>query len=343
MLSVVFAPMNHGIGLLTVALTLRRGSTAYFTLKPDMSTLFEDIRLARPTTLAFFPRVLEMIYQHYQNEVAVKVKAGVDQDTARIETMESMRHSFLGDRLVAGIVGSAPTPPAVKQFMIDCFDIHMDEGYANTEAGTGRVTSNNIIDRSSVIDYRLRDVPELGYYSTDKPYPRGELCFKTRYQIQGYYKAPEADAKLFDEDGYICSGDIVEEQAPDYVVLIDRRKDVLKLSQGEYVAIGPLGTLFEAGSALIKQIYVYGNSSRAYVLAVIVPDETAVKTRLGSGVSESDLKNCLRTELQQVAEKEGLKSFEVPRDFVMEWEPFSQENGLLSSVRKRLGLSLIHI
>jgi fatty acid CoA ligase FadD9 len=340
MLCVVFAPMNHGIGLLTLALSLRRGSTAYFTLKPDMSTLFEDIRLARPTTLAFFPRVLEMIYQHYQNEVAGKVKAGAQESTARTEVMASMRDTFLGDRLVAGIVGSAPTPPAVKQFMIDCFDIHMDEGYANTEAGTGRVTSNNRIDRDNVIDYKLRDVPELGYYSTDKPYPRGELCFKTRYQIRGYYKAPEADASLFDEDGYVCSGDIVEEQAPDYVVLIDRRKDVLKLSQGEYVAIGPLGTLFEAGSALIKQIYVYGNSSRAYVLAVVVPDETAVKTRLGSDVSDIDLKNCLRNELQRVAESEDLKSFEVPRDFVIEWEPFSQENGLLSSVRKRLGPAL---
>jgi fatty acid CoA ligase FadD9 len=340
MLSVVFAPMNHGIGLLTLALSLRRGSTAYFTLKPDMSTLFEDIRLARPTTLAFFPRVLEMIYQHYQNEVAGKVKAGSQESIARSEVMAAMRHTFLGDRLVAGIVGSAPTPPAVKQFMIDCFDIHLDEGYANTEAGTGRVTSNNVIDRGNVIDYKLRDVPELGYYSTDKPYPRGELCFKTHYQIRGYYKAPEADASLFDEDGYVCSGDIVEEQAPDYVVLIDRRKDVLKLSQGEYVAIGPLGTLFEAGSALIKQIYVYGNSSRSYVLAVVVPDKTAVETQLGSDVSESDLKNCLRNELQRVAGEEDLKSFEVPRDFIIEWEPFSQENGLLSSVRKRLGPAL---
>ena len=340
MLSVVFAPMNHGIGLLSLVLTLRRGSVAYFTLKPDMSTLFEDIRLARPTTLAFFPRVLEMIYQHYQNEVAGKVKAGAEEKNARTEVMESMRHTFLGDRMVLGIVGSAPTPPAVKQFMVDCFDIHMQEGYGNTESGTGSVTTNNVIDRSNVIAYKLRDVPELGYYSTDKPYPRGELCFRTRHQIRGYYKAPQANAGLFDEEGFICSGDIVEERAPDYVVLIDRRKDVLKLSQGEYVAIGPLGTRFEAGSGLIKQIYIYGNSNRSYVLAVIVPDEVAEQTRLGADTTETELKNCLRGELKKVAEEEGLKSFEVPRDFIIEREPFSQENGLLSSVRKRLGPAL---
>ena len=60
---------------------------------------------------------------------------------------------------------------------------------------------NNRIQRPPVIAYKLRDVPELGYYTTDKPYPRGELCYKTDSQIKGYYKQPEATAKLFDEEG----------------------------------------------------------------------------------------------------------------------------------------------
>jgi hypothetical protein len=42
-----------------------------------------------------------------------------------------------------------------------------------------------------VIDYKLVDVPELGYTTKDKPYPRGELRIKTHRMIKAYYKHPE--------------------------------------------------------------------------------------------------------------------------------------------------------
>ena len=78
----------------------------------------------------------------------------------------------------------------------------MVEGYGNTESGTGSLTVEGKVDRETVIDFKLRDVPELGYYTTDKPYPRGEFLVKTKYGIKEYYNQPEATAKLFSEDGY---------------------------------------------------------------------------------------------------------------------------------------------
>ena len=335
-ITVCFAPLNHGMGRMSVIACVRKGTTCYFTLKPDMSSLFEDIRLARPMYLGFFPRVFDLIYQHFQNEVANLVRQGTSQEDAETKIKAEMKTTFLGDRLCTGLVGSAPSAQKVRDFVVDCFDIFLEDGYGNTEAGAGSVTRDNQIERETVIDYKLVDVPELGYYTTDKPYPRGELCFKTKAQIRGYLNDPEATANLIDEEGFILSGDIVEERGPDYVVIIDRRKDVLKLAQGEYVAVGPLAAVYEAGSALIKQMYVYGNSKRAYVLAVVVPEEEAVITRFGEYPDDASLKNVLRDEMQIVAEKNDIKSFEVPRDFIIEQEAFSQENGLLSSVRKRL-------
>ncbi|MCL4853776.1 MAG: AMP-binding protein, partial [Bryobacteraceae bacterium] len=76
MLGVCFAPLNHLLGRSSLTSFLRVGGTAFFTLKPDMSTLFEDIRLVRPTYLIFFPRIFEMIYQHFQGEVARRVRSG---------------------------------------------------------------------------------------------------------------------------------------------------------------------------------------------------------------------------------------------------------------------------
>jgi fatty acid CoA ligase FadD9 len=120
---IVFAPMNHFIGRYHVFQTLSMGGTAHFTLKPDLSTLFEDIRAVRPTFISFFPRIFDLIYQCYQSEVvATQVRA-------------EMRNTFLGDRPRGGTIGSAPCSPEVKEFIRDCFDIMLLEGYGTTEGG----------------------------------------------------------------------------------------------------------------------------------------------------------------------------------------------------------------
>jgi fatty acid CoA ligase FadD9 len=97
-----------------------------------------------------------------------------------------------------------------------------------------------------------------------------------------------------------------------------------------------LGSVFEAGSPVVDQIYIYGNSNKGYLLAVVVPNQEAVVAALQGEVNHSAVKQLIKDELQSVARGQQLKSFEVPRDFIIEHEPFSAENGLLSSVRKRL-------
>ena len=334
-ISVIFSPLNHVLGRATLLQTLGKGSTAYFTLAPDMSTLFEDIRIARPTSLTFFPRVLDMIYQHYQNEVVKQIAAGKSPEAAKENVTQDMRDTFLGDRLTTATVGSAPTSQAVKDFMAECFGVLMIDGYGSTEAGAGTVTINGVVNRKVILDYKLRDVPELGYYLTDKPYPRGEFCFKGKNQIKGFYKDPNATKDLLTDDGYIITGDIVELHENELIVLVDRRKDVVKLSQGEYVAVGPLGAVFE-GSPFIKQIYIYGNSHRAYLVAVVVPDIDAITHTLSHTPEDLEIRSAVRQAILDIAKSKTLKSFEAPRDFIIEPELFSQDNGLLSSVRKKL-------
>lgn len=332
-----FAPLNHFMGRGAVYNTMARGGTAYFTANADMSTLFEDLRLVRPTEAVVFPRVLDMIHRHFLGEVARRTAVDPDADVEQVRhaVMDEMRYTYLGDRISQLYGGSAPSTSEVRQFVIDCFPATYAEGYGTTEAG-GSVTVRDRINRAEVLDYRLRDVPELGYYSTDKPFPRGELCVKTRLAIPGYFKNPEATAKLFDEDGFVRTGDIMEEQGPDHLVYIDRRNDVLKLAHGEFVTLGAVGNTFETNSDVIRQIFVYGSSARAFLVAVVVPDAEVLAIRLGEDPSEAEVKDLVRAELARVAGVEKLRSFEVPRDFIVEPEPFSQANGLLSSVSKRM-------
>ena len=248
--------------------------------------------------------------------------------------MEDMRHNFLGDRL--RFIGSAGAPitPEIKRFIMECFEVPMGGGYGSTEAGT--MASDGHVRRPNVIDYKLRDVPELGYLTTDKPFPRGEFCVKTMTSTPGYFKRPDATAALFDEEGYLLTGDVVEDRGPDRIEWIGRRNDVLKLSQSEFVAVGALATTFENHSNVIDQIFVYGSSSRSYVLAVVVPNLDIAREALGEDPDEAQLRNLIRSELKKVAGAADLRSFEVPRDFIIEMEPFTHENGLLSSMHKRM-------
>src|SRR5262249_40515313 len=85
------------------------------------------------------------------------------------------------------------------------------------------------------------------------------------------------------------------------------------------------------GHPSIRQIFVYGNSARSYLLAVIVPTDDALES-VGGDVAA--VKPLLGEALQSVAREAGLQSYETPRDFIVETTPFTLENGLLTGIRK---------
>ncbi len=183
-----------------------------------------------------------------------------------------------------------------------------------------------------MLDYKLVDVPELGYFLTDKPYPRGELLIKSETAFPGYYKRPDVTAKAFDPEGYYSTGDVMAEIEPERLQYLDRRNNVLKLSQGEFVAVAQLEATF-ASASLVRQVFVYGNSERPYLLAVVVPTADALE-RFADDTGR--LKAALSESLRQTAKLAELQSYEAPADFLVETEPFSPDNGLLSGVGKLL-------
>ena len=240
--------------------------------------------------------------------------------------MVDLRQSLLGGRFVSALTGSAPISPELKSWVEAFLDMHLLEGYGSTEAGA--VFVDGVIRRPPVIDYKLVDVPELGYFGTDVPHPRGELLVKSEQLFPGYYKRPEVTAEVFDADGYYRTGDIVAELGPDQVKYLDRRNNVLKLSQGEFVTVSKLEAAF-TDSPLVRQIYIYGNSARPYLLAVVVPTEDAQ-----SRYDADELKSAISASLKDAARSAALQSYEVPRDFLVETTPFTMENGLLTGIRK---------
>ncbi|MGL6237110.1 MAG: carboxylic acid reductase [Segniliparus sp.] len=322
-----FLPLSHVAGRIGLMGTLSSGGITYFVAKSDLSTFFEDFSLARPTRFFAVPRISEMIYQHYQSELD---KQGALDGTPQAEAVKAeLREKLLGGRVLTAGSGSAPLSAELTAFVESLLQVHLVDGYGSTEAGP--VWRDGRLVKPPVTDYKLIDVPELGYFATDTPHPRGELAIKTKTILPGYYKRPDVTAEVFDEDGFYLTGDVVAEVAPEKFVYVDRRKNVLKLSQGEFVALSKLEAVYGT-STLVRQISVYGSSERSYLLAVVVPTpETLAKHGDGEAV-----KSALGESLQKIAREEGLQSYEVPRDFIIETDPFTIENGILSDAGKTL-------
>jgi len=306
--------------------TFGNGGTAYFGAKSDLSTLLEDLALVRPTELNFVPRIWDTLYGEFQSEVDRRTSDGTERATAEAEVIAELRQNLLGGRYIFAMTGSAPISAELKAWVDSLLEMHVMDGYGSTEAGM--VYFNGVVQRPPVIEYKLVDVPDLGYFRTDRPYPRGELLLKTENMFPGYYKRPEVTADVFDADGYYRTGDVVAEVGPAQLVYVDRRNNVLKLAQGEFVTVAKLEAVFN-NSPLVRQIYVYGNSAHPYLLAVVVPTEDALARH---GVEA--LKPLIAESLQNVAKEAGLQSYEVPRDFIIETTPFTLDNGLLTGIRK---------
>ncbi|MCU1700145.1 MAG: thioester reductase-like protein [Mycobacterium sp.] len=321
-------PMSHGMGRGILYGTLGSGGTAYFAAKSDLSTFLDDLALVRPTELTFVPRIWDMLLGEFQSEVDRRSSAGVDRAALEAQVMAEQRQTVLGGRFVSANTGSAAMSAELKAFVESYLDLHLVEGYGSTEAGA--IVVDGQVRRPPVIDYKLVDVSDLGYFHTDQPHPRGELVVKTENMFPGYYKRPEVTADVFDPEGYYRTGDVVAQVGPDQLVYLDRRNNVLKLSQGEFVTVSKLEAVF-GDSPLIRQIYVYGNSARSYLVAVVVPTED---TLARSGGDVESLKPLIGDSLQGLARSAGLQSYEIPRDFIIDTKPFTMENGLLTGIRK---------
>ncbi|MBU6266304.1 MAG: thioester reductase domain-containing protein [Sphingomonadales bacterium] len=330
MITLSFMPMSHGIGNGYLLMALAAGGTSYCSPRADLSTLFEDLALVRPTISSLVPRVCELLHHHFMATVDKRLAAGADPATVEADTMRWMREEVLGGRLFSVGCGSASLAPETYAFMEAMLDMHMAIGYSSTEIAWGTVMVDWKIQRPPVEAYKLRDVPELGYFSTDKPHPRGELLVKSSRFMGGYYKRPDLTAEKVDAEGFYATGDVMAELAPDHLVFVDRSNNVIKLSQGEFVAISRLEALY-MHAAEIAQVYLYGSSERPYLVGVVVPGD---ELRAELAERPEHVRQVLRAAMQRVAEEQKLNSWELPRDFIVEGEPFSLANKLLTEVGK---------
>lgn len=154
----------------------------------------------------------------------------------------------LGGRVRMMITGSAPIAKEVLDFLKVTFCCQIHEGFGQTEGAaasslsfTNDPSSGHVGAPFPNCDFKLIDVPEMNYTSDDvdengNPTPRGEMCYKGYNCFKGYFKLPENTKETLDSEGWVHTGDIGVFTPEGCIKIIDRRKNIFKLSQAEYVA-----------------------------------------------------------------------------------------------------------
>ena len=137
------------------------------------------------------------------------------------------------------------------------------------------MTTGHVGGPIEVVKFRLKSLPEMEYLVTDKPYPRGEICMKGLNMFSGYYKNEEKTSECFDEDGWFHTGDVVTVFENGSIKIIDRSKNIFKLSQGEYIAPEKIEGILGLSSC-VAQSLIYGDSLKNSCVCILVPEEAWV-------------------------------------------------------------------
>ncbi|TIB85666.1 hypothetical protein E3Q06_01816 [Wallemia mellicola] len=334
----------------------------------DITLLMEDLQIMQPEMMVTVPRVLNRIYaviKHQMDLPGLKgslLKRGIATKLDKLRKTADPTHIFwdklvfnkirqvIGGKIKLIITGSAPISPEVLDTLKISLCIPIVEGYGLTEASICVRTLKDDPSASGSVgpvvpgfEIKLMDVPEMNYYSSDQPSPRGEICIKSESSMKEYYKDEEKTRESFTEDGFFLTGDIGSFDDKGRLKIIDRKKNIVKLAQGEYIAIEKLEGAF-ALCPTILQIYVHADSLRSYLVAIVVPDplelakiahcDPSDRVSLDNAIKDKKINDMILSEIEAASNKAGLKGFERIKAIHLVNDQFTIDNGLLTPTLK---------
>ncbi|KAI0282206.1 acetyl-CoA synthetase-like protein [Russula aff. rugulosa BPL654] len=348
------------------------GAIGFYT--GDPLRLLEDAQVLKPNFFPAVPRVLNRIYQAAMvagNVPGLKgaiFRRAVQTKLDNMHLTGAVTHplwdrlvfrkiqTVLGGNVKVVTTGSAPISAEVLDFLKIALGCDIFEGYGMTEncalctrSLAGDPTSSGAVGPPQpAVEMKLVDVPAMNYTAEDKPFPRGEICCRGPGVFTEYFKDERNTKEAIDAEGWVHTGDIGEIDDYGRFRIIDRIKNIMKLAQGEYVALEKIEDVYSR-MPIAMQVFVHGNSLKSYLIGVIVPDPVqfavfasrVLKRRLDAEDLQALKELCkdpriaesLLVELNGVASK-SLKGFEQLKRIHLSLDPFSVDDNTLTPTMK---------
>ncbi|EQC41144.1 hypothetical protein SDRG_01122 [Saprolegnia diclina VS20] len=335
-----YLPLPHILEQLIHAVMIHHGASIGF-FQGNTLKLMEDLTELRPTLFVTVPRLLNKIYDKivgganagggfkawlFNYALSTKLanlEKGYTAHPLFDKLIFSKVQKKLGlDRCMAIVTGSAPVADDVLGFFRCLFSCPVLEGYGQSEC-TGAVNITDINDLTpgtvgapmSCCEQKLVSVPEMGYNVTDTVHGdsdetrmpvngRGEVCYRGPSIFAGYFKDDAKTQEAVDDEGWLHSGDIGVWTLDGRLKIVDRKKNIFKLSQGEYVAPEKIENIIKS-SVYVAQPFVYGDSLHAVLVGIIVPEEAEIEALAKSlNISGTFQELCANPKINEIVLKD---------------------------------------
>ncbi|ODV59913.1 long chain fatty acyl-CoA synthetase [Ascoidea rubescens DSM 1968] len=340
--TLAFLPLAHIFERQFAAFELVSGGAIGFPSSTNpILRLIEDLKALRPFSLTAVPRVftkiessIKLLIDNLPDSQAKVIEnyildinegqsgSGSSYDTNEelslinkdyVDSIFQKIHDEFGfHNIQFCVTGSAPIASETVKFLKAAFKIGFRQGYGLTESMAAATISKDERNPGScgvgglTVEFRLRDVSDMNYSINDSDgIPKGELMLRGPQIFLGYFKNKKITLESFDEDGFFHTGDIckIDPNNGNRLYIIDRIKNLFKLSQGEYISPEKIETVYLSSCPIIQQAFVYGNSIKNYLIGVFGFDvENFKKSILNKHIDLSIVNNFENKDNEQLIE-----------------------------------------
>ena len=367
-----FLPLAHIFERMVISGFMGVAAKVGFISGSVRTTLMEDMSLLGPTLLFVVPRVLQTIrtkifdgfnslsswkkklaYKAYHTKLENYKKYGIITHAIYDQLVFKKIRAMFGNKLKTVLCASAPMPKELADDFKVFLSIPIIEGLGMTEL-SGSAFCTNYHDLTNFtaggvtggVRMIIKSVPDLGYTIDDVidgiNCPAGEICLKGPLIFDGYYKNDEENEKAIDKEGYFHTGDVgrIFPNLGNGLKIVDRVKEIFKLSQGEYIIPAKLESVYSK-SSFIQQIMIYGNSSMNNIIAIICPEKKHCAEALDISVEElvkneenEQLKKLLINDLSKLATEAKFNGLEKVKYVLITFEGFTVNNSCMTPTMK---------
>ncbi|XP_036105434.1 long-chain-fatty-acid--CoA ligase 1 isoform X3 [Molossus molossus] len=357
-----FLPLAHMYEQLMQFVMLCHGAKIGF-FQGDIRLLMDDLKTLQPTIFPVVPRLLNRMFDRIFGQANTTLKRWLLDFASKRKEAELrsgiIRNNSLWDKLIFRkiqanlggkvrlmVTGAAPVSATVLTFLRAALGCQFYEGYGQTECTAGCSltipgdwTAGHVGAPMPCNLVKLVDVEDMNYLAAKG---EGEVCVKGPNVFQGYLKDPAKTAEALDKDGWLHTGDIGKWLPNGTLKIVDRKKHLFKLAQGEYIAPEKIENVY-LRSEPVAQVFVHGESLQSFLIAIVVPDvETLGRWAQKRGVDGSfeelcrnkDVKKAILEDMVRLGKEAGLKPFEQVKGIALHSELFSVDNGLLTPTMK---------
>lgn len=330
-----------------------------------------DIREFKPTILVEVPAVWEMVKKGVLAKIAksspiiksmfwgamtaksnMLYYSGIPGTGLGASIVDSVVFSKIkeatGGRLRITLSGGGPVAKETQRF-ISMAIAPMIIGYGLTETSAMGALMDPLAwnDTSlggipACIEVKLVDYKEAGY-DTAGATPQGEIWIRGDSVTSGYLSLEKETKEAFTDDGWFMTGDIGEFDRDGNLKIIDRKKNLVKTLNGEYIALEKLESIYRSTN-VVGNICVYAAQDKTKPIAIVVPNEGVLKgiasnngvkgSTLEELVQDKKLNSIILKDMQAQGKKGGLAGIEIIEGVVLADEEWTPQNGLVTSAQK---------